>query len=641
MRNQILKDTLRTRLAAVLLLAFAFLPAAEAGGSDREQWYVLSLGGRPVGSIEETFLETPAELRVESRMIMVLNRLGSRVEIGTSAAFVESASGWLRSADSDVRMSSQSTSTAVRVGDGVVRIQSTAGGKSFERTLAFEGELAGPEGIRRRTRERLKKPGDSFRIQTFALELGTVATVTRTAVAAETIASEGRDVQALKVEEQISGYPAKRTLWLDGEGRLLASEEPHPFGTMRVFRADAATARRVGQEGGALPDEVYAESIARTQIRLPDPRRIEWLKLRLDHRNPDLGWPAFDQPGHRVVEKTARTLVLEVSRPRPVYGASFPVPATDANREFLEPNTFIQSDDPEVRATAREIVGGETDLFRAALKLERWVAENMTFDPGIVLAPSVEVFKNRRGTCIGYATLLTTLARAAGIPARLVLGYVYVDGMFGGHAWAEVLVGDAWLPLDSAIVAPGTADAARFAFASSSLAEGTGLLGGGGGALQLYGQIEARVLGYALEGGPRVAVAEDARPWSVTGDVYRNEGLGIELRKPAGSRFVKLDAVWPDKTLVGIEGTSGKVALETRARWPWEEAEAAASRHLEPVVSEGRRGRIEVAGRPAYIAEGPDRAAVAIPGPEVVWVLKAEGTDAGALVRQVAAGLRM
>lgn len=640
MRTHNLKNNLGSRLTAAVLLIFVCRPAAEAGDSAREQWYVLSLGGRPVGSIQETFSDTPAGHRVESRMLMVLNRLGSRVEIGTSTASLESAGGRLRSADADVRMSSQSTLTAAEIGDGVVRIKSTAGGKSFERTLDFKDELAGPEGIRRKTRERLKKPGDSLQIQTFSVELGTVATVTRTAVAAETIASEGRDIQALKVEEQISGYPAKRTLWLDGEGRLLASEEPHPFGTMRVFRADAATARRAGQEGGTLPDEVYSESIARTQIRLPDPRRIEWLKLRLDHRNPDLGWPAFDQPGQRVVEKTARTLVLEVSRPRPVYGASLPVPATGANREFLEPNSFIQSDDPEVRATAREIVGGERDLFRAALKLERWVAENMTFDLGIVLAPSVEVFKNRRGTCVGYATLLTTLARAAGIPSRLVLGYVYVDGMFGGHAWTEVLVGDAWLPLDSAVVAPGTADAARFAFASSSLAEGTGFLGGGG-ALQLYGQIEARVLGYALEGGTRVAVAEDARTHSVAGDVYRNEGLGIELRKPAGSRFVKLDAVWPDKALVGIEGASGKVALETRARWPWEEAEAAAWKHLEPVISEGRRGHLQVAGRPAYITEGPDRAAIAIPGPEVVWVLKAEGADAGALVRQVAAGLRM
>ena len=625
--------TFRRRLAAILLSLFLPLPAAAA-----EQWYVVSLGGQPVGSLQETVFEDAGGSRTESRMRMVLNRLGTRVEMETATAVQESADGRLQKAGLDLKMSSQSTSTTAEVGDGTVRIRSQAGGQSFDRTAPFSGDLLGPAGIRRLTRARLAKPGDSFETQTFSPELGAVATVARKAVATETVSSEGRDVQALRVEEQVSGYPGKRTLWLDAEGRVLASEEASPFGALRVFRADAVTARRIGQEGGELPGEVYASTIVRTQIRIPEPRRAEWLRLRLIHRNPDLGWPSFDRPGQKVVEKTDRSLILEISRPRPVHGLSFPVPATDANREYLEPNAYVQSNDPELRAKALEIVGDEKDLFRATLKLERWVAEAMSMDLGIAVAPSVEIFKNRRGTCVAYATLLTTLTRAAGIPSRLVMGYVYVDGMFGGHAWTEVLAGDEWLPLDGAIVASGTADAARFAFVASSLKEGPGLLTAGP-SLQLFGQIEARVLGYALEGGERMAVAEDARPYTVADDVYRNTGLGIELRKPAGFRFVDLDGVWPEDTLVGMAGANGeKITLESHSRMPWEDAEAAAWRRLEP---NGNRGRIEVAGRAGYLVEGDGRAAVAIPGADSVWVLRAEGPDAAALVKRVAAGLRM
>lgn len=630
----------RRRLTAFFL--FLVLSAASAKAS--EQWYVVALGGEPVGSLQETISQDGEDLRIESRMQMVLNRLGSRVEMATAVTTRESAAGRLRSTRVDLKMSSQTTSTTAEIGDGVVRIRSQAGGQSFERTADFSGELLGSEGIRALSRSRLVKAGDSFQAQTFSAELGAVATVTRTAVGSETITSEGREVSALRVKEQISGYPSQRTLWLDGEGRLLASEETSPFGAMRVFRADAKTARRIGEEGGELPGEAYSGTIVRTQIRLPQPRRTDWLKLKLIHRNPDLGWPAFDRPGQTVVDKTDRALVLEVSRLRPVFGLSFPVPVTETNREFLEPNAYVQSNDPELRAKALEIVGDEKDLLRAALELERWVAESMQMDLGIALAPSVEIFANRRGTCVAYATLLTTLARAVGIPARLVMGYVYVDGMLGGHAWTEILAGDQWLPIDAAIVAPGTADAARFAFLSSSLKEGPGFLNVGP-TLQLFGQIDARVLGYAVEGGDRVAVSEDAKPYTIAGDVYRNLGLGIELRKPEGFRFTDLDGAWPDKTLLRIVGGVGdkgdNVSLESHRLWPWEEAETASWKLLESQVSGGHRSKLEVSGRAAWMIERDSQAAVAIPGPEAVWILRAEGPRAAALARQVAAGLRL
>lgn len=637
MRN--LNEIARRNLTAILLFLLAFVSAIAAEAS--EQWYVISIAGQPVGSLQETTAPTATGTRVESRMRLVLNRLGARVEMGSASSAEESPEGRLRSAGTELKMSSQVTSTTAEVGEGVVRIRSGAGGRSFERTAEFSGELLGPEGIRRLSATRLAKPGDSFRVQTFSPELGLVATVTRTAVKAETISSQGREVAALRVEEQVSGYPARRTLWLDGEGRLLASEETGPFGAMRVFRADAATARRTAEAGGELPGEAYTATIVRTQIRLPEPRRVEWLKLRLRHRNPDLGWPELERPGQKVMEKTDRELVLEVSSPRPVHGLSFPVAATEANREYLEPNAYLQSNDPELRAEALRIVGGEKDLFRAGLALERAVAETMKMDLGIAAAPSVEIFRNRRGTCVAYATLLTAFARAVGIPARLVMGYVYADGMFGGHAWTEVLAGEQWLPLDAAIVAPETADAARFAFVSTSLREGPGFMNGGP-ALQLFGQIELRVLGYARAGGEKVAVAEDATPYTIAGDLYRNTGLGIELRKPQGFRFVDLDGVWPEDTLVGIEGDNGdEVSLRSRRRWPWQEGEAAARESLESWVSKGRRGRLEVSGRDAWVVEGDGRAAVAIPGREVVWLLQAEGPDAAALVRRTAAGLRM
>jgi hypothetical protein len=227
-----------------------------------------------------------------------------------------------------------------------------------------------------------------------------------------------------------------------------------------------------------------------------------------------------------------------------------------------------------------------------------------------------------------------------GIPARYVLGYVYLDGMFGGHAWVEVSAGDGWVPLDAAVVAPGVADAARLAFQDTSLAQGVGALNGGPG-VQMYGQVDLKVLGYAVEGGEKVSVDREAKSYTVEGDRYRNAPLGVEAIKPPGWRFAGLDAVWPEAALLRLEGSRGQVVrLETRRRWPWEEADAAVAKQLAAEIPAGREGAIEVSATPATLREGGGKAAVAVAREEVVWILVAEGDGAGKTLRELAAGIR-
>lgn len=636
MRAHLFMSPFRRRLAAILLSLAVFLPTAAAA---EERWLLVSIAGQPVGSLHESVAGRDGALVTQTETRMVINRLGHRVELAFTSTSRESAAGRLRDATTDLKMSDQTTSMAAEVGEGTVRLRSQAGGKSFERTLPFSGELLGPEGVRQATLARLAKPGDALQVQICSLELGGVVTVHRTLLALEPAAGSAA---ARKIEEKTKGYPGVRTLWLDAGGRLLASEEPGPFGVVRTALSDEATARRTLAAGGELPAEAYTGTIARTQVRIPRARRLAWMKLRILHHNPGLGWPDLDRPGQRVVAKTNEALEIEISRRLPPAGPHpFPVAATAATREYLEPNAFIQSGEPALRAKAREIVGGETDLVRAVLKLRRWVAESMRFDLGVAMAPSVELFQNRRGTCVGYATLLTTLARSVGIPARVVMGYVYVDGMFGGHAWTEVLVGEDWVPFDAAIVGPGSADAARFAFLATSLRDGAGDFSAGPG-LQMYGQIDVRVLGYAIDGQPRQAVDAEARPYTVSGDVYRNPGLGIELRKPAGFRWVDLDGVWPEKVLAGMAGDGGeRIVLESRSRFPWEEDEGAVWKELDARVPGGRHRNLQVDGRRACWIEGDGKAAVALAEGEEVWTLAAEGPGAAARLREAAAGWRM
>jgi hypothetical protein len=60
-----------------------------------------------------------------------------------------------------------------------------------------------------------------------------------------------------------------------------------------------------------------------------------------------------------------------------------------------------------------------------------------------------EVLQKGRGKCSEYSILFASLARAAGIPTRIVLGELYSSGTWLGHMWNEVWLGE-WTAVDAA-----------------------------------------------------------------------------------------------------------------------------------------------------------------------------------------------
>ncbi|HEX3527955.1 MAG TPA: transglutaminase domain-containing protein [Thermoanaerobaculia bacterium] len=644
-----IQRVIRLRRRGVLLAAaclLAVLPLAaqtQAPPQTSDTWYVLTMGGQAVGSLHEQVTagaDAANTVQVSSKAHIALNRMGSKVEMEMGEVSREAPDGRLLGLDTELKASSQTMATKVTIENGQARVRETAGDRSFEHLVPFTGELLGEEGIRRLSAARLAKPGDSIEVQTWAAELGGVRKVTRTVVGDEAVTVDGAPIHTVHVEEVTEGNPAKRQLWLDSDGHLVQSSDPGPFGEMRSLRATEAAARRT-DAGGELPAEAYAGTLIHTPVRIPHPRRVERLVLRLRHREPSLGWPAFDGPEQKVADKTAEALTLEITRPKPESGQSFPVAVTDDNRAYLEPSAYVQSDDPEIRAAAQSVVEGEKDMYLAGQKLQRWVTRNMNFDLGIVFAPSTEIFKSRRGTCAGYAMLLTAMARSVGIPARYVLGYVYLDGMFGGHAWVEIKVGKEWIPLDAAVPSDAPADATHLALLRTSLVDGLSGLGAGP-ALQMFGHLDIDVLSVTVAGKPAWTVPSGARLYTLTGDQYRNTGLGLEVTKPAGFRFSGLDDVWPESHLVVMQGPNGEtVTLSRGTVYPGETAETVVWKDLNAEVPGGRHGTVKAAGRSAWSTAGDGKAALAWGDGEDLWILSAAGKDAPALLRRTAETVKL
>lgn len=119
---------------------------------------------------------------------------------------------------------------------------------------------------------------------------------------------------------------------------------------------------------------------------------------------------------------------------------------------------------PGVAELARTATGGLRPSFRAALVLERYLAEHYRQATGPVLPTgsgwtqlNTFLFTTHAGTSEQFAAAYVALARLVGIPARVAVGFRAPAGGPGpvtvhngdSFAWPEVAVaGVGWVPLD-------------------------------------------------------------------------------------------------------------------------------------------------------------------------------------------------
>ncbi|WP_197341451.1 DUF3488 and DUF4129 domain-containing transglutaminase family protein [Ralstonia solanacearum] len=151
----------------------------------------------------------------------------------------------------------------------------------------------------------------------------------------------------------------------------------------------------------------------------------------------------------------------------PGVGASADAQALDRLTE--QSALVLPPGNPQARALAAQWAGlAPAERVAAALKLFSGAPFAYTLEPEPLQGEQIDdfLFRTRRGFCEHYAGSFVFLMRAAGVPARVVVGYQggEVNAVSGdiivrqsdAHAWAEVwLQGRGWVRVDpTAAVAP-------------------------------------------------------------------------------------------------------------------------------------------------------------------------------------------
>jgi transglutaminase-like putative cysteine protease len=191
-------------------------------------------------------------------------------------------------------------------------------------------------------------------------------------------------------------------------------------------------------------------------------------------------WFALDTPANSPDPKVQLTYDHELLASEPVTqpvsfeGFSYTqtrTPGSLSTAERGQDTQLPQGRNPRSLGLAQSLraqAGSDTAVVAEALGFLRRGGFEYSLDPQPTGADSVDdlLFGTRAGFCGHYASAFVTLMRGAGVPARVVTGYLggewnpiggyFVVRQSDAHAWAEVwLTGRGWTRVDpTAVVAP-------------------------------------------------------------------------------------------------------------------------------------------------------------------------------------------
>jgi hypothetical protein len=435
-----------------------------------EAAYVLTDGGKDakIGHIHLTsvgvekdgvkLIRTTKELRFE------VGRGGAKAEMKADVSTDEAAGGKVRAINAKLwlgRDRVQNLNCEI-VGDQKI-VVSAAGEFNSKSEFKWDPTCVGLAGEQTLLRDRKVKAGDTLTYRYFEPQVANYVRVQIAVSPAQKVTLPGsapRDLLKvvatpeplqLKGGQKLQMPPA--TYWVDPVTYDTAKTEMEvpEIGKVTLLRTSRVAALA---PNGDVPDLMKRQSIF-LKAAIPDMHERDAVTFRVSFTGDALPKELVSTDGRQTIKNIeGKTFDLHVAArraPTKVEGVAKIGP------EFSRSNYFINSDDAEVKKLAARAVGAETDPWKKAQAIERFVngfmiVANFTE----AMAPADHVAKTRTGDCTEYAMLTAAMCRAEKVPSRTAIGLVYVNNLLGKpglafHMWTEVFVAGQWLALDATL----------------------------------------------------------------------------------------------------------------------------------------------------------------------------------------------
>jgi hypothetical protein len=434
------KKVLHIMAAAGLVLLVPLGPGAGHAAPPEESWFVVRIGGIPVGSASERWTAGATEQVFQAQMNVRFTRMGTPLSMSVFTEEICDREGRLRRARMESSVSNLN-SHAVLEGDSL-RYESTTGGAVRRHVLAWDQKAVTEVVARARVQAWLGGAAAETTVTLFDISDGTFRR--QRLVRGES--APGAPPELVAVDEYDDGASTpSSTTWYESSGE----REPRRT-VVRQLGVEILIERVTAAELEAIEIEPSFDILRRSMVPcadFPPVSGAEHVDLVLDFPGP-LPAASMDGPNQVEVRRDAGSVWLTLTRATS-HRVSAPAPETDV---FLRADRFVQSDAASLRAVADSIrAATRAGGWSLACSIAEWVDDHITrkgMEHGY--ASALEVLRSRAGDCTEHSLLTVALLRAAGIPARPVVGLAYgeAEKAFVGHMWVEAHV-DYWRTLDA------------------------------------------------------------------------------------------------------------------------------------------------------------------------------------------------
>jgi len=166
-----------------------------------------------------------------------------------------------------------------------------------------------------------------------------------------------------------------------------------------------------------------------------------YLKLKLSLDKSLDPYQVFYLNKRQKITRENNKLFIEIKKPE-----MFEESAGEKVKNYLVSKGLILVDE-KIKNRALEITKGIKGL-KALRSLTNWVFRNLSKSFNKVIDSSVVINKTLEGDCTEHAIYLAALLRAVNIPARCVVGLMFLDGKFYYHMWTEAYLKKGWISID-------------------------------------------------------------------------------------------------------------------------------------------------------------------------------------------------
>ncbi|MFM7148621.1 MAG: transglutaminase-like domain-containing protein [Gemmataceae bacterium] len=482
-------------LAASLVQGDSPQPAKPRAKPLLESWQAVYFEGMKVGHLhfvaQQTGMGDTLRIRSSRTMNLVIKRYGSVLPVQIEQTSEETPAGKVLALGLSQQLgNSPKMMFAGTVEDGHLLLRVNE--EDAVRKIPFDGKASGLYAQEMLFQSKKVKPGDKLTINSYEVVLPGPLNVqvqvknmekvdrmevTRTAEGK--VVAQPKPASLLRIEAvpdaiNIAGNEIRlpgKVAWLGANFLPVREQFEMPgLGVLTVYTTTKEVALQEGVAPDRLPDLGLNINIPLRQT-IENPYRANEAFYRITMKDKlDKVFPEDDR--QKIGEKKDQELELLVRaqrEPGSEENAALPGP------EFLEGNSFIDSDDARIKALAKAITRNINDPWKKAQALEKWVHDSMKVSTAVGFPSASRIARDLEGDCRQHALLLAALARASGIPSRTAVGLIYVrepgrSPHFGFHMWSEVWVRGKWVALD-AILGEGSVGATHIKMGDHSWAK--------------------------------------------------------------------------------------------------------------------------------------------------------------------------